>query len=219
MLLQNVRVKVCCMRSEAEVRMAIDAGAAALGFVSPMPSGPGTITDDDILRIVRHVPPPISTFLLTCHQSIEPIIKQQRHCRCNTLQLCDDLVEGTHEELRAALPGVSIVQVIHVCGEHSFDQAMKVAPHVNALLLDSGNQSLAVKELGGTGRTHDWDISRRICAESPVPVFLAGGLNPDNVRQAVEKTRPFGVDLCSGVRTNDHLDEIKLRRFFEALRA
>ena len=179
-----------------------------------MPSGPGVIGEDLIAEIAAIVPPPVATFLLTCRQDADSIVEQQRRCGVNTLQLCDRVAHGVHAELRARLRGVSIVQVIHVGGEESLEEALGVAPHVDALLLDSGNQSLAVKELGGTGRTHDWRVSRSIIAASPVPVFLAGGLRAENVAEAVETVRPFGLDVCSGVRTDGKLDAAKLKRFF-----
>ena len=135
----------------------------------------------------------------------------------NTIQLCDRLLDDGYEELKSALPGVSIVQVIHVTGEESLAEARAIASRVDGILLDSGNQKLAVKELGGTGRTHDWTLSRRICDAVSVPVYLAGGLHSDNVALAVEKVSPFGVDLCSGVRTDGRLDEAKLGRFMSAV--
>src|SRR5205085_9909974 len=116
-----------------------------------------------------------------------------------------------------ALPGVSLVQVIHVTGPESIDEALSVAPHVNALLLDSGNPALKVKELGGTGRRHDWQISRRIREQSPIPLLLAGGLTPSTVKSAIETVSPWGLDLCTGVRTNGALDESKLSAFFAAI--
>jgi phosphoribosylanthranilate isomerase len=208
------RVKVCCIASVEEMLTAVGCGASAVGLVSEMPSGPGVIGEELIAEIAARVPPPVATFLLTCRQDAESIVAQQRRCRVNTLQLCDRVGAEVYGELRARLPGVSIVQVVHVRGEESFEEALAVAPHVDALLLDSGDQSLAVKELGGTGRTHDWDISRRVVEASPAPVFLAGGLKPDNVAEAVETVRPFGLDVCSGVRTDGRLDAEKLKRFF-----
>lgn len=212
-----IRVKICCIASIDEARAAIRAGASALGLVSTMPSGPGVIPWERIEEIAAAVPPPIATFLLTCSQDAAEIAEQQRRCRTNTIQICDHLVTGTYDELRRATPGIKIVQVVHVTGDESVDEALEVAQHVDAILLDSGNQKLAVKELGGTGRTHDWRLSRRIRESVRVPIFLAGGLTPDNVRDAVESVAPFGLDLCSGVRTNGELDEAKLRAFFQAL--
>lgn len=213
------RVKICCISSIEEASLAIKYGASAIGLVSSMPSGPGVISEDVIELISLSVPPGISTFLLTSSQSIEEIITQQRKCKTNTIQICDHLVSGTHKQLKKALPGIKIVQVVHVTDENSLKEAIEISYDVDAILLDSGNQKLAVKELGGTGRTHDWKISRKISENVKVPVFLAGGLNTDNVFDAIRFVNPYGVDICSGVRTNGNLDESKLKLFFEKVKA
>lgn len=215
--LTRPRVKICCIKSPEEAALAIRCGASALGLVSSMPSGPGVIDEGAIARVAATVPPSIGTFLLTCATEPEAIVAQHRRCRTNTIQLCDYVAPAVHQQLTAALPGISIVQVVHVTGADAIAYAEQVAPHVHALLLDSGNPTLEVKELGGTGRVHDWQVSREICKRVGVPVFLAGGLKPANVQQAVESVRPFGLDLCSSVRTNDQLDEQKLVAFFSAL--
>ena len=203
----------------AEARLAVRYGASALGLVSAMPSGPGVVSEDTIGEIARTVPPSVASFLLTSRQDAAGIIEQQRRLRVTTLQIVDRLTTGTHRDLRAALPGIGIVQVIHVTGPESVDEARATAAEVDALLLDSGNPALAVKELGGTGRRHDWRLSREIRERSDVPVFLAGGLTPENVAQAIAEVGPFGLDVCSGVRTNGALDERKLERFFTAAAA
>lgn len=182
-----------------------------------MPSGPGPIKEDLIREIAAQIPPGVASFLLTSLQDAAAIVEQQRRCRVNTIQIVDRLERGSYEEMSAAMPGASLVQVIHVTGEESLDEALRIAPHVNALLLDSGNPSLAVKELGGTGRRHDWAISRRIREQSNAPVFLAGGLRAENIREAVETVGPFALDVCSGVRTGGRLDERKLSAFFSEL--
>jgi phosphoribosylanthranilate isomerase len=213
----RVRVKVCCISSLDEAGLAVRAGASALGLVSAMPSGPGVIDEALIARIAPRVPPGVASFLLTSLTDVESIVDQQRRLRPTTLQLCDDLAPGAHAALREALPGIGIVQVVHVDGEEAVARATRVAPFVDAILLDSGNQKLAVKELGGTGRRHDWAISRRIREAVGVPLFLAGGLRPDNVGEAVHAVGPFGLDVCSGVRTDGHLDPAKLEAFFAAV--
>ena len=215
----SLRVKVCCISSVAEARLAIGYGASALGLVSAMPSGPGVVSDETIAEVARIVPPPVASFLLTSRQDAAGIVEQQRRLRVTTLQLVDRLTVGTHRDLRAALPGIGLVQVIHVTGPESVEEALAVAPEVDALLLDSGNLALAVKELGGTGRRHDWRLSREIREGAGVPVFLAGGLTPENVAEGIATVRPFGLDLCSGVRTKGALDEGKLERFFAAVAA
>ena len=194
--------------------MAIDSGASAIGLVSAMPSGPGPIPESLIAEIAAAVPPGVSSFLLTCRDDAASIIDQQRRLRVNTIQICDRLQPRSHRKLREALPGVSLVQVVHVTGPEAVDEAIEAAPHVDAVLLDSGNQSLPIKELGGTGRTHDWTLSRKIREAIEVPIFLAGGLNPANVAAAIREVQPFGIDVCSGLRTNGALDALKLREFF-----
>jgi phosphoribosylanthranilate isomerase len=212
-------VKICCIASVEEARLAIAAGAHALGLVSAMPSGPGVIADATIAQIAAAVALPTETFLLTSRTTAESIAAQHALARTTTLQLVDHVPHVELRRLRTLCPGVRLVQVIHVVGEASRVEALEAAPWVDALLLDSGNPGLAVKELGGTGRRHDWTLSRRIRdAVAPVPLFLAGGLNAENVAEAIRTVQPFGLDLCNGVRTNGRLDAIRLREFFERVR-
>jgi len=197
--------------------MAISFGASAIGLVAKMPSGPGPIPDETIREIAAAIPPPVATFMLTSHTSVADIIEHHRRTNTNTIQIVDSLADGTYQQIREALPAVKIVQVIHVINENSIEGALRVSQSVDAILLDSGNPNLKVKQLGGTGRVHDWKLSRRIREEVSCPVFLAGGLNPDNVSKAIEEVEPFAVDVCSGVRTNGMLDIEKLERFFKAV--
>ncbi len=210
-----MEIKICCISSHDEARMAIDAGANILGLVSAMPSGPGVIDETLIASIAAAVD--AQTFLLTSLRDADAIVAQHRRCGTTGIQICDALPPGNFRALREALPGVRLVQVIHVVGEQSYDEAMNAAKEADALLLDSGNPALQIKELGGTGRVHDWTISRRICADAGVPVFLAGGLRPENVADALAMTGASGVDICSGVRTDDRLDRAKLDRFISAV--
>lgn len=211
------RVKICCISSIQEAKLAIDFGAAALGLVANMPSGPGIISDEEIMTIAKSVPPAIATFMLTSETSADDIVQHHKKTLTNTIQMVDALQQGTFDAIRTALPSIKIVQVIHVMDERSVDEAIEMSHSVDALLLDSGNPTLTIKELGGTGRVHNWTLSRKIVEQSNVPVFLAGGLNADNVRQAIEQVQPFGLDLCSGVRTDKKLDPYKLEKFFNSV--
>jgi len=215
--IRTPRIKICCISSIEEAALAVECGASALGLVSHMPSGPGVISDERIAEITATVPPAIGTFLLTSRQNVADIVAQQRFCRTNTIQICDHLTQGVYRDLKDALPGISVVQVVHVIGPESVEEAARVSSHVDAILLDSGNQKLVVKELGGTGRIHDWTLSRAIRELIDIPLFLAGGLTPENVAQAIEEVGPYGLDLCSGVRTDGKLDAAKLKRFFSAV--
>ena len=215
-----MKVKICCIASVDEARMAIDAGASALGLVSAMPSGPGVIDEAVIGAVAAAVAPTTETFLLTAHTDAQAIVTQHRRCRTTTLQLVDALAPRELRDLRQELPRVKLVQVIHVTGPASVDEALAVAPLVDALLLDSGNPRLTIKQLGGTGRTHDWALSRAIVEQAGVPVWLAGGLNSDNVADAINAVCPFGIDLCSSVRADGGkgaLDTGKLAAFMAAV--
>ena len=218
-----IRIKICCIKSVEEARIAVSFGASAIGLVAKMPSGPGPISDNVIREIASTVPPPVATFLLTSETSVNEIIKHHQRTNTNTIQIVDSLTEGTYAQLKSALPCVKIVQVIHVIDENSVNEAIRISDSVDAILLDSGNPALKIKELGGTGRVHNWELSRQIRVNSKCPVFLAGGLKPENVRQAIETVRPYGVDVCSGVRTGGNLDIQKLENFikevFQTLRA
>lgn len=211
------KIKICCISSLEEAFLAIKQGADALGLVGNMPSGPGIISDELISLITREIPPPIATFLLTSERKASDIIAHHQKVQTNTIQLVDSLLEMDYTKIREAIPTVKIVQVIHVLNEKQIDEALEIEPWVDAILLDSGNPNLKVKILGGTGNSHDWKLSRKIREAVKKPVFLAGGINAHNVKQAIEEVNPYGIDLCSSVRTNGRLDASKLDIFFKAI--
>ena len=215
--LNRPKIKICCISSLEEAFLAIKHGADALGLVGNMPSGPGVIADDLISQITKHVPPPIATFLLTSERKASDIIAHHQKVQTNTIQIVDSLLEMDYAKIREAIPTVKIVQVIHVLNEKQIDEALEIEPWVDAILLDSGNPNLKVKILGGTGNAHDWKLSRKIREAVKKPVFLAGGINAHNVKQAIEEVNPYGIDLCSSVRTNGRLDASKLDIFFKAI--
>lgn len=209
----RTRVKVCCIQSVDEARLAVDFGADALGLVAEMPSGPGPIADEAIAEVAAAAPPSVATFLLTSRTEPDAVVEHVTRCGTNVVQLVDAVPDATYRALRAACPTVRIVQVIHVEGDAALNDAARVAAQVDAVLLDSGRPSAPVRELGGTGRAHDWAVSRRIVRGLDVPVFLAGGLSAANAASAVAGVAPFGLDLCSGVRSDGALDRDKLAAF------
>ena len=215
--MSRTRIKICCINSPEEAELAVGHGADALGLVGPMPSGPGVIDDRLIAEIAAAAPPPVATFLLTSETEPDAIIAHAKATGTNTVQLVDHVAPSDYPVLRRNLPGVRLVQVIHVEGPSSVDEARTIDHLADALLLDSGRVSAPVKELGGTGRIHDWSLSRAIVEHSSCPVFLAGGLKPENVSQAIRDVGPFGVDLCTGVRTDGKLDPEKLGAFVESV--
>jgi len=213
----KVKVKICCISSIEEAKLAIAHGAAAIGLVGRMPSGPGIITDELIHSIAKTVLSPIDTFLLTSETTAEAIIAHHNKVNTTTIQMVDALTGREYHKIREAIPHVKLVQVIHVLDEKAVQEAIEISEFVDAILLDSGNPNLSTKVLGGTGKTHNWDISKKIRENISIPTYLAGGINKDNVRKAIEHVEPFGIDLCSSVRTNGQLDERKLEELFKAL--
>lgn len=211
------KVKICCISSIAEAKLAVDYGAAAIGLVAKMPSGPGVISDELISAIAKTVPSGVDTFLLTSETSYESIVEHHKRVNTTTIQIVDALSNRQYNDIRASLPNVKLVQVIHIIDETALQEAIEISPWVDAILLDSGNPNLDVKVLGGTGKTHNWEISKKIREAINLPVFLAGGINKDNLKQAIDIVQPYGVDLCSSVRTNGQLDEKKLEMLFNAL--
>ena len=213
----KVKVKICCISSIEEARLAVAYGAAAIGLVGRMPSGPGIITDELIHAIAKTVPPPTHTFLLTSETTTDNIIEHHKKVNTTTIQIVDALSGREYHKIREAIPNVQLVQVIHVLDEDSIKEAIEISEFVDAILLDSGNPNLPTKVLGGTGKTHNWDLSKKIREEINLPVFLAGGINKDNIKKAIEHVQPYGIDLCSSVRTNGQLDERKLEELFKAM--
>jgi len=213
----RTRIKICCMASVEEAALALSAGADALGFVMRMPSGPGPIAEELARDIIDTVPAGVPTFMLTSEIEAKPIVAQLRTTGANTVQIVDYVTPGTRQRLRDAMPGLRIVQVVHVTGPESVDEACIAARTSDMILLDSGNPAAKIKELGGTGRVHDWRVSSEIREAVEVPLWLAGGLRADNVREAIDAVRPYGVDVCSGVRTAGPLDPAKVTAFVAAV--
>lgn len=209
----RTRLKICCIGNEEEAALAVRHGADALGLVGAMPSGPGVIDDALIGRIARDLPAGVSAFLLTQERRAQAIADHVLRCGVSTVQVVNHVDPSELARLRSKLPYVRVVQVIHVEGQEALDLLAGYEPHVHAFLLDSGSPTATVPLLGGTGRVHDWEVSAAFVRRSNRPVFLAGGLDADNVAEAIRRVQPFGLDVCSGVRTAGRLDPVKLQAY------
>ena len=215
--MRRTRIKVCCISSPEEAALAVRLGADALGLVGDMPTGPGVIDDALAHAIARAVPPPVSAFLLTSRADAADIADHARAVGVGTVQIVRHVDPREHARLAASAPQLRRVQVLHVEDASVLALAAEYEPHVDAFLLDSGRPS--AQELGGTGRVHDWALSARLVASTTRPVFLAGGLRAENVGDAIARVRPYGLDVCSGVRTDGRLDVEKLGALLRAQRA
>jgi phosphoribosylanthranilate isomerase len=217
-MMSRTKVKICCIQNAEEIELAVSRGVDALGLVAAMPSGPGPIPEDEIARILPKAPPGVDTFLLTSETETSAIVLQLEKTGANTVQIVDRVGEEVRKAVKREHPSISVVQVVHVVDESSLDEAIDVSASSDAILLDSGNFSGEVRVLGGTGKTHDWALSRKIRDAIDVPLFLAGGLSPENISDAIKAVRPYGVDICTGVRTDYHLDSEKLDRYLAEIR-
>jgi len=197
--------------------MALAAGADILGLVGPMPSGPGTISYTDARLIASELPASVEPWLLTSETTAEALISAAKESSVCNLQIVRHIDPRELRRLRAARPELKLVQVIHVEDEGALELIAVYEPHIDAFLLDSGKPGAANETLGGTGHVHDWSISARFVAATRKPVMLAGGLNADNVQDAVSRVRPHGVDLCSSLRQEDALNVELLQEFVQAL--
>jgi phosphoribosylanthranilate isomerase len=218
-MVARTRLKVCCIQSVDEVRVAVRHGADAVGLVGAMPSGPGPIDDAAIADIAAAVPPPVAAVLLTAETDAAAIADHVVRTRPTVVQVVSHVEPAVLARLKRLIPSTRLLQVVHVEDASSIERACAYAIHADALLLDSGRPSAAVAELGGTGRTHDWTLSRRIVDAVDRPVFLAGGIRPDNVAEAIAAVRPFGIDLCSGIREGLRLDPVRLAALTAAMAA
>jgi phosphoribosylanthranilate isomerase len=217
----RTRIKICCMASLDEVRLAIRAGADAVGLIgkSAQPSSPRAVDDRTVAELAASVPPPIATFMLTSERTAQGIACLVQAAGASTVQICSHLAPAESEELSRRLSSTRRVQVIHVEDQGALELIAPYAPFVHAFLLDSGRPGLPSPVYGGTGLTHDWSVSAEFVKRIARPVFLAGGLTAANVGDAIRRVRPFGVDLCSGTRTAGRLDPEKLYAFTAAVRA
>jgi phosphoribosylanthranilate isomerase len=190
----------------------------ALGFVGVRLPSPRAISDAEIAALTAATPPPLATVLLTSEQTAQAISSQVRRTQPAAVQILPHIDPAESGRLAELEPRIRRIQVIHVESPAVLDLIPIYTPHVHAFLLDSGRPDAATPEFGGTGRAHDWKVSAEFVRASHLPVFLAGGLSAANAAEAIRTVRPFGLDLCSGMRTDGRLDPEKLGEFMQAVR-
>lgn len=215
MSITQTMIKICCIMNKKELYMALELGVNHVGFVSSMPNGPGIIREEKIRKLAAYAPKDVNTFLLTSHKDTAKIAEQWKYCGTRTIQLCRPMETKGILHLRSLVPMARIVTVIHVQDRTALNRALRVSSVSHAILLDTGDLESPIQKLGGTGRTHDWNISRLIKQRTPTTAWLAGGLNLHNIKHALKAVYPDGIDVCSGVRTNGKLDQKKLSGFIE----
>jgi phosphoribosylanthranilate isomerase len=212
----RIRIKVCGNRSEDDLTAAVAAGADAVGLISGVTHvSEDAIEPDRAAALARLVPPYVSVVLVTHLATVESILALADRVRPDTLQPHGEIEPSVCAAVREARPLLRTSQAVHVTGPEAVERAARFAPHCDALLLDSRTAD----RLGGTGRTHDWSLSRRIADRLGLPVILAGGLTAENVAQAIGVVEPYAVDVNSEVDdSNGDKDPQRLRAFTMAAR-
>jgi len=207
---RRVRVKVCGITNREDLEAAVDAGADALGFVVDVPASPRNISLDRALDFVEATPPFVQSVLVSVFDTVDQL---ETLCSCvapDAVQVAGTLArDAIGEQLR----GIRVIQAIAVNDEVD---VLPFAAHCDAVLTDS----CVPGAHGGTGKPHNWNVSRAIKELiAPTPLILAGGLTPGNVRAAIKTVRPYAVDVSSGVEARAGMkDPAKIRAFIEAVK-
>ena len=190
-------IKICGLKTYDEARLALDAGATAFGFLVALNyETADRISPEIAADIIGKLPKTAETVIVTHLTDPDKAADLARYTGAHTLQVHGDMRPAGVRQLVALAPSLRLIKAVHVSGPDSLETAAAYADIAHALLLDTRTAD----RLGGTGRTHDWSISAQIVTAVPVPVYLAGGLTPDNVQRAIETVRPAGVDVNSGVK-------------------
>lgn len=219
------KVKICGMRCAEDVDMAVRCGADAVGFITEVPvHTPRKIDSDTASRLIGRVPPFVDSVLVIMPADARQALELIRKGRPDAIQIHNDLGARDIGMIRDGLDGnrQRIIKTLTVpagAGRAARSliaqiEELESSGLIDAVLLDSAKAGMS----GGTGLTHDWSVSREIVENTEIPIILAGGLRPENVRSAVEEVRPFAVDTASGVETEGKKDPAKVSRFIKEAR-
>ncbi len=211
-----MRVKVCGIRRRQDLWLAASLGADAVGLlVGQRHRSEDFLEVEQARELARACPPLVTPVLVTHVEEPEPVITLARELRVTTIQMHSECSAATLRAVRRALPGVRLVRALHAAGADALEQVRELGDVAHAFIVDSVNTD--EDRVGGTGLTHDWDLSRRIVAASPIPVILAGGLDAGNVARAIAAVQPYGVDANTRLRGADGFkDPVKVAAFVRA---
>ncbi|MHC8597672.1 phosphoribosylanthranilate isomerase [Arenicellales bacterium IMCC55707] len=216
--MKKTQIKVCCIANAEEAQIALNQGINAVGLVGHMPSGPGVIGSDRAASIIAALPGGVDSFFLTSHELGRDIVEALGVIKASTVQIVRHIDPVEYLPIIENLPNLRRIQVIHVENDSALGLIERYNEVADAFLLDSGKTMGTNPQFGGTGKVHDWVISKQFVQSTDLPVYLAGGLSSENVFRAVTEVRPAGVDVCSGVRSNDTLDLEKLQAFVQEVK-
>jgi phosphoribosylanthranilate isomerase len=209
------RVKICGIVDVRDLTTALDGGADAVGFLVGQKHPSRDFIDPTLARdLAQSVPPYVTCVLVTHEVSIDEILALARAIPTHVVQLHSDLEPSDLSSARELLKPRGIIGKVTVEDESCITRLLEIQSSVDAILLDSVNRITG--QVGGTGLTHDWNISAHLRRISARPIILAGGLRPSNVHQAVLAVDPAAVDVNSGVESKDGKKDLRLVKEFVA---
>ncbi len=212
-----MKVKICGIKTERDLGMAVNAGADAVGFITEVPvDSPRKISLDEASRLILKVPMFVTPVLVIMPENAEQAIQMIHKAKPGAVQVHNSLAISELKKIRET--GVKLIKTIPVPQSAETGgliiQVSELSGIADAVLLDTVLDGKA----GGTGTPHNWDVSSEIVLHAGIPVILAGGLNAENVRDAVRIVRPYAVDTASGVETDGRKDEQKVMDFIRNAR-
>ena len=195
--MRTVKVKICGITREEDVRIASDSGADAVGFVVGVPSSPRNVTLRKAESLVKLVPLFVTSVLVTVPTGIDGLKKMFEALNTDAVQIHGEVIPDA-TALRANLPNTHLIRAVKVNPIDARKGVLEASKSFDAVLLDSSAQG----KYGGTGIVHDWHLSRGVRdAIHPTPLLLAGGLTPENVQEAIHTVHPYAVDISTGVES------------------
>ncbi len=207
-----MRVKICGITQPSQGKTIASLGATALGFIC-VPSSPRYVTSNQIQAVIEQLPQQIDKIGVFANSTTEEITNTVAETGLTGVQLHGDESISFCEQLRESLTNVEIIKALRIKTADDFQKANTYAKYVDTLLLDAYDP----QQLGGTGKTLNWDMLGKFSPDCPW--FLAGGLTPQNVLEALNQVKPNGIDLSSGVETAPgDKDLVKVGELFEKLR-
>lgn len=198
-----MRIKICGITSLDQGSAIAQLGANALGFICVKKS-PRYLSPDNIATITPHLPPQVSRIGVFANTEAAEIISIVQQTHLTAVQLHGEETEDYCNQLRSQLPNLELIKAIRVKSADSLQHLENYAPFVDTFLLDAYDP----KQLGGTGKAFNWEYLQNF--NPPRPWFLAGGLTPDNIQEALAIATPNGIDLSSGVETSPGNKDLKL---------
>jgi phosphoribosylanthranilate isomerase len=204
-------VKICGLTREEDLAVAMNMGADAVGFLVGVPESPRNLTLKRAKKLLSSVPVFVDKVVVTPSKSFEWLLEVNNMLKPSAIQIHGKKIDS--KKIEESIQDTMLIKTIYVTESTLNEKTIKDLKKFDAILLDSFSKN----QYGGTGKVHDWKLSRKIKeALEPIPVILAGGLTPNNVKEAILTVKPYAVDVASGIEINPGIkDHKKIKAFIE----